>query len=346
MSIGDFLVAVREGYSLDSVASDGHSLLARAKDYFEPFLPAGLVVRGSGGKGKATFTPWVAILDPDETTSPQHGIYLVYIFKAGLNEVVLTLNQGITNLVEQLGTRDALAVLRERSDRIRASLSPFEIEGLATKANFESNGFRQRAYGAGNIVSKTYRIGDMPDDATLEEDLEHFVRLYQVALFADRTGGLLPSLIATAPQAELFFKPKSDLDYVQRLTGGYLRKSRRHETLIAAYGPFAHKLGYKPSTSVHPRDLTLHRNEVEWLVEAKVVYCGNATEAVRGAFAQLATYSHFLYRTDAPPRQLALFTEPIGDAHVGFLEAHGVASVWKGDLTWNGSPIAIREGLA
>ena len=92
---------------------------------------------------------------------------------------------------------------------------------------------------------------------------------------------------------------------------------------------------------MHPRDLVIRGSGVEWLVEAKVVYRGNATHAVRAALAQALEYRFFLHG-EPRPRPLALFDQPVGDAYIEFLEAHGVALVWQHDGGWAASPSARR----
>ncbi len=140
------------------------------------------------------------------------------------------------------------------------------------------------------------------------------------------------------------FKPKSNTDYLAHLEGRALVKHRTHEALIGDFGLWVSARGFVPRTTVHPRDLVLRRGSKEWLVEAKVVYRGNATHAVREAIGQLLTYSYFLYDA-GKPGLVALFNEPVGDAYVGFLDSIGVLAVWRGDSDWHGSAEARSDGL-
>jgi hypothetical protein len=118
-------------------------------------------------------------------------------------------------------------------------------------------------------------------------------------------------------------------------------KRRSHEALLAEFGTWCASLGFEADTTVHPRDLVLRRSGEEWLVEAKVLYMGNATGAVRAALAQILMYRFFLHRKRRP-RLLALFSEPIGDAYVAFLDSHDVASVWRADDgPWETSSTAV-----
>ncbi len=132
------------------------------------------------------------------------------------------------------------------------------------------------------------------------------------------------------------FKPKDDSDYSARIVGRTLTKRRSHETLIADFGVLCMKRHFVADTGVHPRDLVLRRGTEQWLVEAKVLHMGNATDAVRAALAQLLMYQHFLH-TDVMPHLVALFSEPIGHAYVSFLEQHDVISVWRSGSGWEAS---------
>jgi hypothetical protein len=142
------------------------------------------------------------------------------------------------------------------------------------------------------------------------------------------------------------FSPKDSSDYLAHLAGRTLVKSRAHESLVREYGDWAINQGFRPLT-LHPRDLVLEHPNGEWLVEAKVLYNGNATEAVRAAVGQLLTYRHFFYMLPELrlPSLLALFSHPVGTAYVGFLESLSIASVWRSEDSWDGSPIAASSGL-
>jgi hypothetical protein len=142
------------------------------------------------------------------------------------------------------------------------------------------------------------------------------------------------------------FAPKDSSDYIAHLAGRVLVKSRAHEELIRDYGLRAGSRGFRPLT-LHPRDLVLEHPEGEWLVEAKMLYDGNASEAVRAAVGQLFDYRHFFYVVSGlpPPSLLALFSESIGDAYVELLESLSIASVWRSMGSWAGSSSAIAAGL-
>jgi hypothetical protein len=139
------------------------------------------------------------------------------------------------------------------------------------------------------------------------------------------------------------FKPQSSGDYVARVEGQVLVKTRAHERLVADFGLWSAANGYAPSTIEHPRDLVLYGSGRTVLVEAKMLYRHNATNAVRAAIGQLLTYRHLLYRDDAVSL-LALFSEPVGGEYVELLTTLGIAAVWRGD-PWAASVLAAEIGL-
>jgi hypothetical protein len=180
------------------------------------------------------------------------------------------------------------------------------------------------------------------------------VKLYQVAIIVKREllqsdpGKVSSSSVQKkSPGADPLrdFAPKDDSDYVAYLAGRALVKSRRHQTLVREYGQYAGSLRFSVATNVHPRDLTLLRGHDEWLVEAKVVYRGNATNAVRDAIGQLLQYRFFLYPLGSPVRLVGLFTEPVGKAYLDLLASIGIAAVWKASGGWQADASAQTDGL-
>lgn len=360
MQLREFFSEIASKYDRHAgMATPEQVLLRHAEDHLAEHIPGGLLIKGSGGTGVATSTPWVGIFDPDETTSPQTGVYVVYLFTADLQGLTLSLNQGITRLAQQLGFAAARQRLGEDAAAIREGLLPEMLEGLSMKLNLNPAGAKfylenQKAYAAANIAATEYVADALPTEQTMRRDLDKFLRLYQEAVSVKRellqatpgTIGSPSSMQTTAATADplVQFKPKNASDYLSTIEGRTLIKSRRHERLIRQYGEWAIQRGFRPATP-HPRDLVLQTETGEWLVEAKVIYRGNATHAVRAALGQLYTYRHFHY-SDPPLGLIALFSEPIGDAYVEFLERCEVHAVWRAEGFWMGSTQTVGVGLA
>ncbi|MFF2120331.1 MrcB family domain-containing protein [Kitasatospora sp. NPDC058184] len=362
MDLREYLLNVARTYDRRApMNSDAQRLLRTAKEHLRDLTPAGYRVRGSGGMGTPTFTPWIGVFHPDETDDPGQGLYIVYLFAEDLTSVTLMLNQGVTRLSQELAghssrQEELKARLRRDAESFRHAVPAVLLKGWDTSVDLGSKGWRQRAYEAGSVVARRYNIEDLPSEAGLRADLWRLADIYQRAIESRDTPVVSRTDVAVLDPGSYVqpeesadplrdFYPKDDADYVAHLVGRRIRKKRRHETLIAEFGPALAGAGFRVTTDVHPRDLMLHRGGASWLVEAKVVYNGNATAAVREAVGQLLSYRHFLHPDPPAPRLVALFTETVGEGYAAFLEALGIAVVWKGPGGWEGSAAAVEDGL-
>ncbi|KUM68666.1 hypothetical protein AQI84_37130 [Streptomyces griseorubiginosus] len=329
-------------------------LLRSAPVVFEPYVPASYIIKGSAGNGAGAFCPWAAFFDPDETNTATRGMYLVYLFAEDMQTVSLSLNQGVTELRETFGAREAEQRLRSEAEAIRGAFPEDVSSGLEDVINLGGRPGLPRAYEAGNILARVYEVDALPTEGELKLDLRKMIQLYQDALvLREDLRSTTRDVITTIKLKDkgeqdplLYFAPKNDDEYIQKITARELKKSRKHETLVKRYGTFLEQAGFTAGTNVHPRDLVARRDGDDWLIEAKVVRRGNVSHAVREAIGQLATYAFLLYSADAQPRRMALFTEPIGDVYVRLLDHQGIASVWPTEDGWAGSSEAVDAGLA
>jgi len=356
MMLRDYLQTIAKSYDRnDAFSSPVQKQLRNAREHLLNHAPAYYAIEGSGGKGKQTLTPWIGFFDLDETDSPEHGIYVVYLFSEDLSRVMLSLNQGITSLTKRLGMPGARSQLRKEADTIRAALTEAELEGLSPSLGLASKGWRQSAYEAGNIAARTYDTAGLPQEDTLQGDLKRFLTLYQRALeekarILQAKPGLINSSSGAAPSSrvpdpEANFIPKSSNDYIQHFTGKKLIKTRSHEALLNEFVKFARAQGFTPS-SPHPQDLVLRRQNLVWLLEAKVVKNGKASGAVRECIGQLFMYRKFWYPQPPPPTLVGLFSADIGALYREFLTSLGIGTVWSEDGRWLGSPMAFAAGIA
>lgn len=332
--------------------SEAQQLLRQAPASLADLLPADMLPAASGGKGAGAVVPWIAVFQPDETTTAQRGMYVVYLFSADMATVTLSLNQGVTDLINRFGTRAGREKLAGQAGAIRANLPAEQISDLDAAIDLRSSHALPRNYEAGNIVAIKYQLTALPTNDQMTNDLHRLVRLYQLALETRQQLRLsTPDAVVTTspvepPAPDVEFKPKDDSDYIQHISAKTVHKHRDHERVVKLYGPFLTNRGFTANTKVHPRDLTASRGHDHWLIEIKVVYRGNGVQATRDALSQLLMYRDFLYPADQDVNLLAVFSEDIGDLNVGFLEHHGIASVWKAGATWAGSETARKAGLA
>ncbi len=354
MDLGDFLLHLAATYDRSAgLHSEAQGFLRQASEHLAEHVTGGMVINSGGGKGMATYTPWVGFFDPDETESPQRGIYAVYILSEDLEAVTLTLNQGMEQLRTALGDAQARLRLQADAEAVRSRLPADALVGWDRPMDLRSTGARQREYTAANIACRVYSVGSLPAERELRSDLAHCLQLYSEAIAAKRDLLLTEPGVVSSPSSPQVtpvtdvlrdFKPKDSSDYRAVLVGRELVKSRRHERMVAEFGAYAMDRGFLASTE-HPQDLVLRRDGATFLVEAKVLYRNNATHAVRGAVGQLLSYSRFLYTANQRPVLVGLFSEPIGDAYVEFLDSLDVLSVWRETGSWIGSPSASTRGL-
>lgn len=324
--------------------SPAQRVLAAARTVIEPLIPAGYIVQGSGGKGAAATVPWIAVFNPDETDTARRGMYLVYLFSEDRRTVHLSLNQGVTELIERFGTPKGRRRLKDQASFIRDGIDVASLASLNIEIDLATHQSLPRNYEYGNIAARTYDITSLPPETEMVNELLEMINLYDTALevreLVRRTSSTaIVTTIPTTPlpQKAAEFKPKSDADYEQQITARTLKKQRRHETLVKDYGLFLQRSGFTVATNVHPRDLTAERSGEHVLIEAKVVYRGDGVRATREAIGQLLEYRFHLYPISDPVKLLALFSEEVGDACLSLLEHLGITAVWKGEGGWVGT---------
>lgn len=138
------------------------------------------LIRASVGLGSWAEVPYICILRPEITRSPQNGIYPVYLFRADGQGFYLSLNQGVTQLRQKNATRaEVSAKANEIRTGILAQLPDLQGEnwdnGELDLAATTRNG---REYQRANIAAKFYATDQLPDDEVLANDLESLLSIY------------------------------------------------------------------------------------------------------------------------------------------------------------------------
>ncbi|KAK1180431.1 DUF3578 domain-containing protein [Streptomyces sp. NBS 14/10] len=362
MGILDLLLDVASSYDAGKKNSKGlpaQDRLRAASGEWAHIVPVGFAAEGNGGSGGASKTPWIGVYDRDINLDPKKGLYLAYIFAEDLSTVTLTLQQGVTSLADELGTgKKRRDYLQNRAQALLAGLPDELVDGWRVRPDLKSKVHRARSYEAGSVVARCYSTASMPTEISLREDLWHMAEVLQHAAAVEKTlsgatisAGVGSKASSKKPPVEFQgldgFRPKDGSDYVARIPKRTIKKSRSHELLLEAFSHYADERDFVPiNKAMHPKDLVLRKDGVEWLVEAKTVKRGNPTKAVREAVGQLFEYNHFLYEQvgHAKPHLLALFTEDIG-AYAAYLEGLGIASVWRTVDGWAGSASAATWGI-
>ena len=370
MTLVDFLRGVGTGYApRDGFGTPQQRLLARAAELLDDYRPSEFVIKSSGGLGSATDTPWVGFFDPDESDVPRRGLYVVWLLTADATAWTLSVNMGTELRSLALKTSDKaatdagaklppreprlLASFRAEAAAIRAGLPVEATAGWDTSMTLALTGTRQRRYEAATIVAKTYPLDAMPDEKALAADLAQACGLLGEAIrVRDDLAATAPGIVSTAPAVhidpldrELPFEPGEDVETTIELPQRSIKRKPRHEGGLKRYGLWLQTQGFGLTTKVHPRDFVI-TTPTAWLGEYKVVYKRDVARATREAHSQLKEYRHFLYPASSRrPRMLAVFSAPITDRRVTWLNAEDIAVVWEEDDQWHGCPLAQAAGL-
>lgn len=137
-------------------------------------------INGTMGKGRISEIPMVCIFDKEITESAQEGFYIVYLFRADLSGIYISLNQGWTQYEKAFGGKMGKKVIRENVNiaqnllNTSSSFSFDPINLLAKKSNTLSPG-----YELGNICSKYYSFDKLPNDNIIIDDLRNMLGVYR-----------------------------------------------------------------------------------------------------------------------------------------------------------------------
>lgn len=134
------------------------------------YIKGNYIVCGSVGKGLATKTPWVAILDREITTSTRTGVYVVFLFASDFKHVYLTLNQG-TTVPGAFGPRLGKKEVSRKSQDIRELLN-IDNELLCTDGKAD---IADEKYRAGAIY---YTLWDVNDEDNGKDLLALYLNIY------------------------------------------------------------------------------------------------------------------------------------------------------------------------
>ena len=92
-----------------------------------------LLVNIGVGQGRWAAVPWIALLNTKVTRSTQEGIYVVFLIATELDRIFLTLNQGTTNLVHDLGQREAQKRMLDVAAKTRPLIGDLAAAGFVAR---------------------------------------------------------------------------------------------------------------------------------------------------------------------------------------------------------------------
>ena len=160
----------------------------------------GLQIVASTGVGNWASVPWIAVLRKDIAPSPQDGLYLVYLFHGDMSGVVLSLNQGVTNVTARSAGSKRLA-LKARVEAFRTLIGVPE-RYRETDISLSADTALGKSYEQGHVWGITYRANAIPDDETLKRDLADLTTIYKSIDTAAVLPILNPPIVSTFPAPE------------------------------------------------------------------------------------------------------------------------------------------------
>ncbi len=139
-----------------------------------------LRVKWSMGAGNWARVPWIAMMDPRETSTTQRGVYAVVLFRQDMSGVYLTLNQGVTEPRERLGRTGARGFVRTRAQQIRNQVGDLATYGFASddRIDLRAEQGLGSEYEDSTIAYKLYSAGEVPEDTVILSDIETLLAAY------------------------------------------------------------------------------------------------------------------------------------------------------------------------
>ncbi|WP_459195806.1 MrcB family domain-containing protein [Wukongibacter baidiensis] len=137
------------------------------------------LVAGSIGKGQFAEIPWIAIFRKSITKSATKGIYIVYLFKADMSGVYLSLNQGFTFFREKFGTKQGRKEIQNVALYLQELCNTIPEDLELRAIDLEAKGVLGRGYMPGHIAGKYYDINNLPSDDKLIDDLRNLMSVYE-----------------------------------------------------------------------------------------------------------------------------------------------------------------------
>ncbi|MCF6273747.1 MAG: DUF3578 domain-containing protein [Rhodobacteraceae bacterium] len=153
------------------------------------FWPFELKVKASVGQGVWAAVPWLAFFDPLITETATKGFYVVILINPQDETIILSMNQGTTEIYNEFKTKRGKSVLRRRakdmSDRIPEYIQGFSEDTIS----LGSDAALPEGYVAGHSFGKTYKAEELTEEQ-LSNDIYKMLEAYEVLV---NRGGTTPS---------------------------------------------------------------------------------------------------------------------------------------------------------
>lgn len=135
-------------------------------------------IKASVGQGNWAQVPWVGIFNTKITNSAMNGVYIVYLLAADGKSIYLTLNQGFTDIANDIPKSQAISQMRALASRLIKTLSTQDFytdDNINLGKNLTN---RAEMYQRGTILYKCYTSEDLPSENLLRKDLTDMLGVY------------------------------------------------------------------------------------------------------------------------------------------------------------------------
>lgn len=164
-----------------------HDLVVEARKHLL-FWPFDLKVKASVGQGGWASVPWLAFFDPLVTETATKGFYVVFLINPLDETIMLSMNQGTTEVYQDFGQTRGREVLRRKArdmaDRVPEFANLFSEEPiqLGSEADLPAG------YEAGHAFGKTYSANSITNEQIIR-DLYQMLLAYEALV---NRGGTTP----------------------------------------------------------------------------------------------------------------------------------------------------------
>lgn len=139
------------------------------------------IVKGSAGQSKWADSPWISVMDPIVTDTPESGYYVAYLFSRSMDKVALSLQLGTTSVRREFGNTQGRFELEKLVALIRMRVPEYKVDFYQEKIDLKPDSENSRTfyYQEAHAFGVLYNI-DLPEDATLVSDLRKILKIYRL----------------------------------------------------------------------------------------------------------------------------------------------------------------------
>lgn len=130
---------------------------------------------GFAGSENWAETPRIALLYKDLTDTAMRGYEIVYLFRADMSGVYLSLNQSWTSFKHIYGTKNGKEKFKSAAEGWRKALSSILTDFSFEEIDLRTDLIFGKCFELGHICGKFYPANSLPSNAELVKDLHNLM---------------------------------------------------------------------------------------------------------------------------------------------------------------------------